>query len=450
MIFYSAALAVEHGRHVHEGFLEAASIFSELDDTLKNVTSWMEPVDVPTPMLIQPGSSKIVYQPKGVMLIIVPWNFPIYLAFSGIIGAISAGNACVVKPSEITPKCSKVIEEIITKSLDPKLVRVVLGGVPETTALLRVRWDHILYTGSGAVGRVVYQAASKYLTPVTLELGGKSPVYVDKTAKIDVAVNRILSTKLTNCGQICIAPDYCLVHETVIKEFVETLKQRAKTWLGDQPQKSESYSRIINTHHFDRIKRLLEDNHGGEIIYGGLSIADRSNRFIPPTIVVNPNPNSSLMQEEIFGPVLPILVVHDENEAIDFINARESPLALYVFSETTAVQDKCINNTLAGGSTINDCLLHVGNTNMPFGGVGTSGLGAYHGKFGFDEFSHKRSVLNKATWIDPAVRYMPYKAENVEMMKKVVIGPLIPPHIKNALMVSGALGVGMIMMKSML
>ena len=422
----------------------------ELDDAINNVRTWMEPVEVPTPMIIQPASSKIVYQPKGVVLVVAPWNFPVYLAFSGLVAVLSAGNACVIKPSEITPKCSKIIEEIVLKYLDPRVVRVVHGGVAETTALLRVRWDHILYTGSGAVGRVVYQAASKFLTPVTLELGGKSPVYVDKTATLGVAANRILGTKLLNTGQVCIAPDYCLVHEAVAKDFIEALKIRVKNWLGENPQKSPSFSRIINSHHFDRIKRLLEDNHGGEVVIGGLSVADRADRFIPPTIIVNPSPNSMVMQEEIFGPVLPILVVRDEDEAIKFVNARESPLALYVFSEDSTVQQKCIDHTLAGGSCINDCMFHGANTNLPFGGVGTSGLGAYHGKSGFDEFSHKRGILNKSTWIDPEVRYMPYKAENVDMMKKIVIGPLIPPNVKNALLLGGAVGVGIVMMKSML
>jgi delta 1-pyrroline-5-carboxylate dehydrogenase len=275
---------------------------------------------------------------------------------------------------------------------------------------------------------------------VTLELGGKSPVYVDKTATIGVAVNRIIGTKLFNNGQICVAPDYVMVHESIAKEFVQALKDKIIFGVGENPQKSPSLGRLVSQHHFDRIKNLLADNHGGEVIIGGLQTADRADKFIPPTIILNPRPNSLIMTEEIFGPVLPVLVVRGENEFIDFVNSRECPLALYVFGEDSAVQEKILNQTLAGGSCINDCVFHVTNPNLPFGGVGTAGFGAYHGKAGFEEMSHRRAVMYRSTWIDPSARYMPYKAEDVATMKKIVIGPLIPPMLKNAVMVGGALG----------
>jgi len=444
------AVMKDLGRHLSEAFQgETATIIGHVDFALANLKKWMEPETKPTPLTLQLGNTSIVPQPKGVVLNIAPWNYPINLAICPMVEAIAAGNAVVIKPSEMTPNCAEAVKKICESSLDPRICRVVLGDIPETTALLKARWDHIMYTGNGFVGKIVYQAASKYLTPVTLELGGKSPVYVDKSCNLDIAAKRILWAKLINNGQTCVAPDYVLCHEDLVDEFVNLAQERISAMYGAHPQKSDSLARLVNVRHFDRISKLLSENHGGKVVAGGIDGADRADKFIPPTLVVNPNPNSAIMQEEIFGPVLPILTVRDENEAINFINSRESPLALYVFAEDAKIYNKVVDNTESGGSCINDAIFHITNMNAPFGGVGTSGFGSYNGKFGFDEFSHKKTVMWKSTYLDMP-RYAPYKEEEVAMLQKVVIGPLIPDSVKTALKVAGGLALAGVVMKARL
>mmetsp|Transcript_33810 Transcript_33810/g.46247 ORF Transcript_33810/g.46247 Transcript_33810/m.46247 type:complete len:520 (+) Transcript_33810:20-1579(+) len=427
-------------KHPNEAFQgEVAPIVSHIDYILANLDEWSKPELVSHPMLLQPGSSKIVYQPKGVVLVIAPWNYPVNLAFVPSLYALAAGNAVVIKPSEVTSHSAQIIEEIVNTYLDPRCCRVVQGAVPETTALLKEKWDHIFYTGNGAVGSIVATAAARHLTPVTLELGGKSPCYIDPSCNVQVCASRIISTKLFNSGQTCVAPDYLLIHKDIKETFVKALVEAAERLVGENPREEESFSRIVNHRHWDRIQRLLQ-GHNGEIIFGGVQQdfkESREEKFFPLTIVADPSPSSPIMQEEIFGPVLPLLTVNSKEEAASFINSKEPPLALYVFSGDEQVTESVISGTKAGGSCVNDCIFHLANPNLPFGGTGTSGYGHYHGIFGFKEFSHARSVLHRSTWLDNKGRYTPYE-NKVPMLKKVVIGPLIPQPIKTALLLSAA------------
>jgi len=312
---------------------------------------------------------------------------------------------------------------------------VVEGAVAETSALLKEKWNHIFYTGNGAVGRIVAKAAAENLASYTLELGGKSPVYVAEDANVRVAARRILGTKLFNNGQTCVAPDYVTIHASVRDQFIDEVKKHTKEWLGENSQKSDSLTRIVNVRHFDRIASILKENHGGKIVEGGLEKADRNDKFIPPTLVLDPALNSSLMQEELFGPVLPIITVNGLDQALDIINARESSLASYVFTENTATADKFIKMTNSGGTSVNDCLMHIATPHMPFGGHsgGGSGVGAYHGKAGFDEFTHLRATFTHSTWMDPSNRYPPYKASDLAVLRMLFVGTGIPPHVLTGL-----------------
>lgn len=356
------------------------------------------------------GKSFIRKEPKGVVLLIAPWNFPIGLCFRPLVSIIAAGNCCLVKPSEVSTHSSVVIEDLIKRYLDPRCVRVVQGAVPESTALLAQKWDHIMYTGNGFVARIVCAAAAKHLTPVTLELGGKSPTFVDETAKIDLAAKRIIMAKFgVNTGQICIAPDYILVHEAVAENLIKTLTRVTLDQLGSKPfnrafkddvdRDTRAFGKIIHPRHVRRISNLLKDC-GGDFVkeLGQPSEIDESKSYVPPMIVLNPKQDSMLLKEEIFGPVLPVVVVKDLDDAIS--RARtvcSQPLALYMYSENNRNVEKVLRSVTSGGACINSCMEQVGNSNLPFGGVGESGMGAYHGKRGFMEFSHCRSVLKRTT-----------------------------------------------------
>lgn len=428
------------GRSFTEGFLgEIGSTLDDIKFILQNLDTWVKPIDRPQPMMQKPGSSQIWPQPKGVVLIIGAWNFPINLVIAPLCGAIAAGCCCVVKPSEVSPNCAALVGDLISEYLDPAAVQVIQGAVPETTALLKLRWDHIMYTGNGTVGRIVMQAASKHLTPVTLELGGKSPAFVDKDVNIDVACRRILSGKFFNNGQVCIAPDYLLVHKDVADKIINKLKSTVIDFYGKDPQKSKSLGRMVNAKHFNRVKSLV-NNSGGKIIHGGLEGCDEKDLHIPPTFIRDPSFDSRIMNEEIFGPVLPIVVVDNMDAAINIVNDKDKPLALYIFSSNTNTVNKILSNTSSGGCCVNDTIFHVSNPNLPFGGVGASGMGAYHGKDSFDTFSHFRSVMNRSTWLDPSQRYPPYTEENLALIRKIMSGNLIPPVVKKIVIGGAILG----------
>jgi len=350
--------------------------------------------------------------------VIGPWNYPITLLVHPLIGAIAAGNACVLKPSEIAPETSKAFAKLIPKYLDTSAIAVVEGGVPETTQLLKQKFDLIFYTGNGTVGKIIMKAASEYLTPVVLELGGKSPCIVESDANLEVTAKRILWGKFLNCGQTCIAPDYVLVNKEVETKFIDTLTKNLKAFYGDNPQKSPDYSRMINERHCARVAKLIEDGKSkGQIIAGG--IVDVKEKYIAPTILKNVSKDNPLMDDEIFGPVLPILSVNNMDEAINYINSRPKPLALYLFTPNKDKQSQVIQRTTSGGVCINDCLMHNANTELPFGGVGESGIGAYHGKWSFDCFSHHRGVLSRGYAMDNAIRYPPYSDAKLNKLKKI-------------------------------
>jgi acyl-CoA reductase-like NAD-dependent aldehyde dehydrogenase len=327
--------------------------------------------------------------------------------------ALAAGNVAVVKPSEMTPHTSGVLAKLLARTFAPDVVACVEGGVQETTALLAERFDHIFYTGNGRVGRVVMQAAAKHLTPVTLELGGKSPCIVDAECDLEVAARRIAWGKFVNCGQTCVAPDYVLVHQSREEELVKLLAKNIRAFYGADPQRSPDLARIVSDQHVDRLAKLLES---GSAAVGGQ--VDRADRYIAPTILQNVSPESPVMQEEIFGPILPILPIASIDEAIRFVNEREKPLALYVFTARQEVEDAVLARTSAGGVSVNTVVWHVGNAHLPFGGVGESGMGAYHGRHGFETFSHHKSVLKKSTKVDPKLAYPPYTKFKKALIKR--------------------------------
>jgi len=429
---------------------EIGLVVGEIDYVLANLKEWMEPVSTALPLLLQPGTNTINKQPKGVALIIGAWNYPIQLSLIPFISAMSAGCAAVLKPSEMTPSCAKLLQQIIEQYLDADLYRVVQGGPAETTALLKQKWNHIFYTGNGAVGRLVAKAAAENLSSCTLELGGKSPVYVAEDANIRVAARRVLGGKLFNNGQTCVAPDYVTVHASIRDQFVNELKQNIKEWLGQDPRQSDSLARIVNERHFDRISALLKENHGGKIVEGGLEKSDRSDKYIPPTLVLDPRADSGLLHEEIFGPVLPIITVNGMDDALNFINSKDSSLASYVFTENTATADKFIKMTNSGGTAVNDCVMHIATPYLPFGGHsgGGSGIGSYHGFYGFQEFTHMRGTYTHSTWMDPSNRYPPYKTQDLAAVKMYFLGTGIPPAVFTGLKVLGASAVAGLILRS--
>jgi aldehyde dehydrogenase (NAD+) len=389
----------------------------ELRHYAKHVAKWTEPTKVRLPVTVAPAKGWIVPEPLGVALVIAPWNYPIQLLVEPLGAALAAGNCVVVKPSELAPACSAALARLLPRYVDPDAVAVVEGGVDETTALLAERWDHIFFTGSTAVGRIVAEAAAKHLTPTVLELGGKSPTYVHRSADLEVAVRRIAWGKLLNAGQTCIAPDYVLVDHQVKDAFVDQLTRQIHEFYGHDPQSSRSYGRIVNDRHVARLQGLL-DQGAGTIATGGE--VDAADRYVAPTVTVEPRPDSPVMQEEIFGPVLPVLGVDGPDEAKSFVAARPKPLALYVFAQEDAVVDDLVTSTTSGGVCVNQTLMHILPADLPFGGVGDSGTGAYHGKAGFDAFSHRKSVLRKRTRPDVKLLYPPYKPLVERLIRKIL------------------------------
>lgn len=393
---------------------ETSYVIIELKDTIKNLKNWAKPKKVVPSILNFPSTDYIFKEPYGKVLIIAPWNYPFQLALCPLISAVAAGNQVVVKPSELTPKTSEIIAKIITKIFHKNHVEVIEGGVEVSQQLLAKRWDYIFFTGSVAVGKIVAKAAAEHLTPVTLELGGKNPCIIDETANLKLAAKRIVWGKFVNAGQTCIAPDYILIQKDMKSHFVDYLKEEITKAYGENPIDSPDFARIVNLKNWNRLVKMMDYT---KVIFGGQS--DSATCFIAPTLVEENSVETEIMKDEIFGPLLPILVYDQEIEIEAIISKYEKPLALYVFTENTSFSKKIIQKYSFGGGCINDTMIHFANKRLPFGGVGHSGIGAYHGSLGFDTFSHKKSMIKKANWLDVQLRYAPYK-DKLPSIKKML------------------------------
>jgi len=393
---------------------ETSYVISDLKDSIRNINSWTKPKRVFPSLLNFPSKDYIYSEPYGKVLLIAPWNYPFQLALCPLIAAVTAGNQVVLKPSELTPNTSKIIAEIVAKTFDKSYVEVIEGGIEVSQQLLSQRWDYIFFTGSVAVGKIVAQAAAKHMTPVTLELGGKNPCIVDETANLKLTAKRIVWGKFINAGQTCIAPDYIIVNSKVKEKLTNYLKEEIKSAYGLNPEVSPDYSRIVNNKNWKRLTNLMI---GNSIIYGGLT--DEKSNYISPTLIENPDLDSELMKDEIFGPILPILSYKIDSDLSDMINRYEKPLALYVFTDDKKFAEKIIQKYSFGGGCINDTVIHFSNKRLPFGGVGNSGIGAYHGHLNFDTFSHKKAIIKKATWLDLPMRYAPYN-EKLKIIRNLL------------------------------
>ena len=385
---------------------ETSIVYSELKMAIKNIEKWNKPKKVLPSILNFPSSAKIYSEPYGTVLIIAPWNYPFQLAISPLIGAIAAGNTIVLKPSELTPHTSTIVREIIEAVFDERHVAVIEGGVSVAQELLTLRWDYIFFTGSVNVGRIVAKAAAEFITPVTLELGGKSPCIVDDSASIKLAAKRIAWGKFINGGQTCIAPDYILIHKSQKDAFVEAIKEEITLAYGDDPEQSSDFPRIVNTRNFERLAIMLENEN---ILIGGKT--NKNDCYIAPTLIDEPSLDSEVMKGEIFGPILPIISYETEEDIATIIGKYDKPLAFYIFSKKSEFAKKLIQQYSFGGGTINDTTVHFANHRLPFGGVGESGIGGYHGKQTFDTFSHKKGIVSRGTWLDVPTRYAPYKGK---------------------------------------
>ena len=411
------ALVADVGKPRIEAYTtEISFTINEIDHTLKHLDAWTKPGKVKVPLTFKPGTAQLRPEPLGTVCIIAPWNYPVQLLFAPLVPALAAGNTAVLKPSEVTPTVAALIEELVPMYFDANTVAVVTGAVDETTALLEQRFDHIFYTGNGKVGRVVMRAAAEHLTPVTLELGGKSPAIVAADANVKVAARRLAWAKFINAGQTCVAPDYVLVEEGIEDQLVSALADAVTNFYGADPRLSPDYARIVNERHHDRLTKLLDAGGYDATVIGGNG--DRDSRYLAPTVLAGVKPDAAVMDDEIFGPILPVLTVGDVDEAIRFVNDREKPLALYAFSQSDEVLDHIVANTSAGGVTLNHAVLHLAVPDLPFGGVGASGMGAYHGKAGFDTFTHHKPVLDKPTRPDPSLMYPPYTNTKQKILHK--------------------------------
>lgn len=391
---------------------EIGLILSELDYNISRIEAWSKPERVKASLLNFPSKDYIYKNPYGTVLIVAPWNYPFQLAIGPLIAAIAAGNTVVLKPSELTPHTSALIVKIIESVFEEDHVSAVEGGVETSQKLLSQRWDYIFFTGSVKVGKIVAKAAAEYMTPVTLELGGKSPCIIDETANIALTAKRIVWGKFLNAGQTCIAPDYILLKDEIKTNFIKCAIKEIEKAYSKTPKDSEDYPRIINERNFNRLANMLQSQ---SILFGGELDADEL--YISPTIVDNPSLDSDIMKEEIFGPILPILSYNSFDELTETIYNFEKPLSLYVFSKKKSFINKIIDTFSFGGGVVNDTLIHYGNKKLPFGGIGDSGIGNYHGKYGFKTFSHEKSIINKANWLDIPIRYAPYKGK-LNLIKK--------------------------------
>ena len=392
---------------------EISFVLKDIDYYLKNLNSLARPKKARTNIANQFGSSKIYSDPLGCTLVIGAWNYPYQLSLSPMIAAIAAGNTCILKPSEIAENTMKMMSKLINENFPEEYVHVIEGGVEETTEILKMKFDKIFFTGSTTVGKIVYEAAAKNLTPVTLELGGKSPVIVSSSADFEVAAKRIIWGKFLNGGQTCVAPDYILVDEKVKDSFLDSLKSYIEKF-NYQPD-SKEYTRIINDKNFDRLVKLIDHE---KVYYGGNF--NKEIRYIEPTILSNVTWSDAVMQEEIFGPILPVLTFNNFNEALSQINDHEKPLSAYLFTDNSEEKESFVSKISFGGGCINDVVMHLSNDYLPFGGVGNSGIGNYHGKFGFETFSHQKSILDRATWGEPDFKYPPYTDKKMNWIKKLM------------------------------
>jgi len=409
------ALHKDLHKHEFEAYAtEIGFVRVDIDKTLSNLKKWAKPQSKHTPLFFFKASSFVVSEPYGNVLIIAPWNYPVQLLLAPLVGAIAAGNTAILKPSEYAIHTSRLMAKIINENFDGRYIKVIEGAVPETQLLLDEKFDFIFFTGSTNVGKIVYQAAARHLTPVTLELGGKSPCIVDTDLHLDYAAKRIVWGKFTNTGQTCIAPDYLLVDKKIKDAFLERVKHYITKFYGEDPQQSDSLGRIINERHFDRLVAYLDN---GNVILGGNH--DKSDKYIAPTLMDGIDLDSKVMQDEIFGPILPIIEYGNLREAIEFINERPKPLALYVFSKNKKKVERVLGQTSSGGACVNDTLMHIANPSLPFGGVGASGIGAYHGQASFDLFSHQKSVMHRSFLVEEPVRYAPYKIK-LKWLKKLM------------------------------
>ena len=409
------ALKQDLGKHALESWMTEISYVSDTAAYCrKNLRRWMKPRRISTPVVAMPGKSWIQPEPLGVILVIGAWNYPLQLTMSGVAAAIAAGNCVVIKPSELAPATSALLAKCVPEYLDEGSIRVIEGGVEETTELLEQPFDHILYTGGGNVARIILAAAAKNLTPVTLELGGKSPCVVLPDANLEVTARRIAWGKFSNAGQICIAPDYVLTDVDTEARLLPLIEQAITEMFGDDPEQSDSYGRIINDRHFERISKFLDS---GYVAIGGQTNADA--RYIAPTVLTDVALDSAVMQEEIFGPVLPIIRADDLDAAIQFIRERDKPLAAYIFTKSKEAEYRFLDKVSSGNACVNDIMMFMAVHELPFGGVGASGMGAYSGKHGFNTFSHMKAVMKRGWWPDLAVRYAPYTEKKFSFLRKI-------------------------------
>lgn len=400
----SQALKADLGKPFLEAYSsEIAYVKEDLHYVMKRLSKWAKPQKVSSPMVTWPARSMILPEPFGNTLIIAPWNYPFQLTVSPLIGAIAAGNTAILKPSEVTPKTQELLLKLINQTFAPEYVYCAPGGVEESTALLDNRFDFIFFTGSTRVGRIVAEKAARFLTPVCLELGGKSPCIVDKNIDMKTTARRIVWGKFLNAGQSCVAPDYVLVHQDLYEKFSQELTKTITEFYGSDPHASDSYGRVVDTNHFDRLQKLVEPS---KVIMSSPSF--REEKFMAPTVMKDVSWNDRIMGEEIFGPVLPLMPYSNLDEMIKNVQSRPKPLALYLFSKDSVVQEKVLTNLSFGGACVNDTMVHLTNPHLPFGGVGESGVGSYHGRQSFDLFSHKKSVMVKPFWGDATMRYAPY------------------------------------------
>lgn len=409
----SDALKADLGKPLLEAYSsEVAYVKEDLHYVMKRLKSWAKPQRVSSPMVTWPARSMVIPEPYGNTLIIAPWNYPFQLTVSPLIGAIAAGNTAILKPSEVTPRTQELLIRLINQAFPSEYICCVGGGVEESTALLEHRFDFIFFTGSTRVGRIVAEKAARFLTPTCLELGGKSPCLVDKNIDLKTTARRIVWGKFLNAGQSCVAPDYVMIHKDIYEEFTKEITRTITEFFGSNPHSSDSYGRVVNTSHFDRLQSLVDPS---KVIMSSPAVRDE--HFMAPTVMKDVAWNDRVMDDEIFGPVLPLMSYSDLGEAIKKIQSRPKPLALYLFSKDSSVQDRVLSNVSFGGACVNDTMVHLTNPNLPFGGVGESGVGSYHGRKSFDLFSHMKSVMVKPFWGDATMRYAPYTDWKLKLIR---------------------------------
>lgn len=394
---------------------EIGILISEINLFIRKLRKWARVKKVRSSLSCFPSKARIISEPYGVCLIISPWNYPLQLAFSPLIGAIASGNTAIIKPAEYSPNTSLIIKKITDKIFNSNYIKTIIGGRDENQRLLDLAFDYIFFTGSPSLGKIVMEKAAKNLVPITLELGGKSPCLIDQTADIKLSAKRIVFGKFLNSGQTCIAPDHIFIHKDIKEEFIEEVIGVINSFYTENQESSKDYGRVINDVHFDRLSALLDD---GDIIYGGKTNKDE--KFISPTLIENIKKDSDLLHSEIFGPILPIISFENIDKLLESIRRKPKPLALYIFSNSKQIQNRIISKISSGGVCVNDTIMHIVPQGLPFGGVGNSGMGAYHGKKSFETFSHQRSVLIRKNWLDITLRYPPFNKTKQSLIKKLI------------------------------